>query len=105
MTDEKNTGQGAPTPLIEGPSATNSPDNANSGPAAYVIFGVAVALVVLLATSVTGCVAGVAQLAVSDFGYYSDSLGEKDIHDMLDELLGDSVSSDYSVSGTTSFDS
>lgn len=108
MTDEKNVGtapasqgqpQNAPAPLIEGPSATNSPDNSNSGAAAYVIFGVALAIVVLLLGSVVSCTSGVIQLALSDYGYgygYGDGYGyfdDEDLHDMVQELLGDSATS------------
>ena len=91
--DEKN----VCTPLIEGPSATNSPDNSDSGNAAYVIFAFAVAVVVLLASSLGSCVAGIARLATSGCGYYADAYGptfdDEDLHDMLEELLEDSEAS------------
>lgn len=97
-----------PVRIIEGPSATNSPDNSNSGNGAYVIFAVAVAVVVLLASSLGSCVAGIAELVTSDFapygGYYGDGYGptfdDEDLHDMVRELLEDS-----SATGTVNFDS
>jgi hypothetical protein len=39
---------GGPAPVIESASATTSPDNANSGNTAYIVFGIAALVVTLL---------------------------------------------------------
>lgn len=57
--------------VIEGPSATTDPDNSHSGNAAYVIFGVAVAALVLLALSLSSCANSLAQLGLSHVGWGS----------------------------------
>ncbi len=43
-------------PIIESAGGTTDPDNANSGPGAYVLFAIYVALVVLLFVGLTSCV-------------------------------------------------
>lgn len=53
----------APRP-IETASATTSPDNANSGPAAYVIAGVTLAFTMLVGFSVSSCASYVVEEAL-----------------------------------------
>ena len=64
-------------PIIESASATTDPENCNSGPAAYVIFGCAAVLLVVLALGLSSCIGAVSQLALSgadtSYGYgYGD---------------------------------
>lgn len=49
--------------IVESASGTTSPDNADSGPFAYVAFGIGVALLALLVLSFTSCVGSVAKIA------------------------------------------
>ena len=88
--------------VIEGPSATTDPDNSRSGNAAYVIFGVAVAALVLLALSLSSCASSLAQFGLSHVDWDSsdyhidwgdrDELtygldGHGDAADIVEELL------------------
>lgn len=95
-------------PVIESASATTSPDNANSGPFAYVVTAIAVALALAATSAVTGCVSALGQYALDgsgDWGYayddpylvddtledeYLDDLPRHDL-DELEELLGHDV--------------
>lgn len=56
------------TPTIESPSGTTDPDNSNSGPAAYVIFAVAIGLLVLLLLGVSSCVGAIGSIVSAHAG-------------------------------------
>lgn len=56
------------TPTIESPSGTTDPDNSNSGPAAYVIFAVAIGLLVLLLLGVSSCVSAIGSIVSAHAG-------------------------------------
>ena len=62
------------TPVVEGPSATTDRDNANSGPAAYVIFAIAVALLVVLVMSLTSCVGALGTFVATHYDSGSTTL-------------------------------
>lgn len=99
-------------PVIESASATTSPDNANSGPFAYVVTAIAVALALAVASAITGCVSALGQYALGgsgDWGYayedtylvddtfeddYLDDLPHHDL-DGLEELLGRDVTETF----------
>lgn len=72
MNDFQN--QGAPTqtglgrPVVETASATTDPDNARSGPGAYVAFALAAALVALFVFGLSSCVAALGDFVASDIG-------------------------------------
>lgn len=92
-------------PIIESASATTSPDNADSGSTAYVIFGVAVALLILLTLGISGCVSSVSQL-VSSTPWQSGSMAQDtDYYDYyspygyLDDDFGFDTYFDYDFSG------
>ncbi len=80
-------------PVIESASATTSPDNARSGPLAYVVTALIVGLLALFTLSFSSCMSAVGQIATSwecvhpdDYGYdYYDYYG-----DDANELYGDS---------------
>lgn len=55
-------------PVIESASGTTSPDNANSGPAAYVIFAVGVAVLGLVLSTVLGFLSVVVPYAIREIG-------------------------------------
>lgn len=91
MSEEINETPRVVDPVVESASATTSPDNSNSGPAAYVIFGCGIALIALLTLGLSSCVSAVSKLVVSDraldYGngyelYYDD-------HDGYDDQLDD----------------
>lgn len=78
--------------VIESASATTSPDNSNSGSAAYVIFGVAVALVALIAIGFSGCVSALGRLALDNHSYgygHNYDYDGQDIDDQLEDLYYD----------------
>lgn len=52
-------------PVIESASGTTDPRNSESGPTAYVVFGVVVALLVLLAMSFSSCSSALGSIASS----------------------------------------
>lgn len=116
MSQDKNNGQeqgqalqlARELPVIETASATTSPDNVKSGPAAYVIFGVAAALMLVCSVVVFGALASFVGLAAQDsyYGYgnvngynYDDGYGpfDNDLEDLMDEL-----GSEFGGSGETS---
>ena len=80
-------------PVIETASATTSPDNANSGPLAYVVFGIVIALLVLLGAGLSSCGSMLSSLADEDaWGYvgedYPDNLpGNPDGYENVEDLL------------------
>lgn len=88
-------------PVIESASATTSPENSDSGPAAYVIFGIVVALLALLSFSLSSCSSALsAATTVSvtdDWGVrdyydwdYDDYTEEQDpYHELLEDLLSE----------------
>ena len=75
-------------PVIESASATTSPDNANSGPLAYVVFGIVVGLLVLLLVGVSSCTSAAFSITSQQSWGYADSdfVGNDDY---LHDLLGD----------------
>lgn len=88
-------------PVIESASATTSPENSDSGPAAYVIFGIVVALLALLSFSLSSCSSALsAATTVSvtdDWGVrdyydwdYDDYTEEQDpYYELLEDLLSE----------------
>ena len=74
-TDE--TGLVPEAPVIESASGTTDPRNSESGPTAYVVFGVVAGLLVLLAMSVSSCTAALGSIASSSY------LWEDEGHDDL----------------------
>ncbi|MBM6774045.1 hypothetical protein [Olsenella profusa] len=101
--DEKNDGrdemQTRPDPpqIIEGPSATTDPENARSGNAAYVIFGVAVAVLVLLALSLSSCATSLTQFGLSQVDW--DALGNGITWDLEWQDLGSPNGLPYDLDG------
>ena len=63
-------------PVIESASATTSRDNANSGPAAYIIFFCALALLAVLTLGLSSCVSAVSKLALSGASHLGHELDE-----------------------------
>lgn len=53
-------------PVIESASATTSPDNANSGPFAYVLTAVVVGVMLVVVTSLSSCASAIGQVAVNE---------------------------------------
>lgn len=98
-------------PVIESASATTSPDNARSGPVAYVVTALVVGLLALFTLSLSSCVSAVGQIATTwgyarpdDYGYdyydyydYYDSYPDEDSYsgqdpngyDLYDEYLNE----------------
>ena len=67
--------------VIEGPSATTDPDNANSGPIAYVLFGLAIGVLALMLMSLTSCVDALGTLVAN----HSEGISSSVPHDTHDE--------------------
>lgn len=67
--------QGMPPaqPVIESASGTTSPDNSGSGPAAYVIFAIGVAVLGLVLSATLGFFSVVVPYAISEFGDVTSS--------------------------------
>lgn len=70
-------------PVIETASATTSPDNSNSGSAAYLIAAGGLAVAMLIAWSLATAIMGFAAAALSD---YYDSYGSYDNGYDLEDL-------------------
>lgn len=77
-TNAKDAEKNARPRVIESASGTTDPENASSGPAAYVVFLVVVALLVALATGVSGCVSSLAEVAVGSAGRLSERAPSRD---------------------------
>ena len=84
-------------PVIESASATTSPDNANSGNGAYVVFAVVAVLLLVLVTGLSSCASALSDVAWRNAearswgggGYYHlDDDYYDDWVDILDELGG-----------------
>jgi len=73
--DNHPTQQGTPLaqPVIESASATTSPDNSSSGPAAYVIFAVGVAVLGLVLSAILGFFSVLVPYAISEIGNMTSS--------------------------------
>ena len=89
---EKSLEQRPETPIIESASGTTDPENANSGIAAYVIFGAAVALLAVLCLGITSCVSTLGTIAATHsdsygFGGFGDSYGNEDLFDHHEDSL------------------
>lgn len=67
MSEESTPERRDETPVIEGPSATTDPGNADSGPTAYVVFAIAVALLALLVLSLTNCVSALGTFVATHY--------------------------------------
>lgn len=94
-------------PVIESASATTSPDNARSGPVAYVVTALVVGLLALFTLSLSSCVSAVGQIATTsgyarpdDYGYdhydyydyydsYPDEDSYSDDYELYDEYLNE----------------
>lgn len=92
--DEKHDDAPQGEPIIESASATTSPDNARSGHAAYVIFGVAVALLLALCAGLSSCATSISDVALRNVGVYGQGYGfgrdtdrGYEPEDLLDEIL------------------
>lgn len=72
--------------VIETASATTSRDNANSGNAAYVIFGVALALIVLVTMAVSTC-SSIALRSYSSGNLWHERTEDFYYDDYLEDLL------------------
>lgn len=72
--------------IIETASATTDPDNSNSGPFAYVAFGIVAALMLLFALLVTGIIGSLGSYVSTDIALNNTALDPEDLRD-LDELL------------------
>lgn len=98
--DHDSTQDCADTPIVESASATTDPDNQNSGPGAYIIFGVVVALLALLILSFSSCTSILSQQAslLSSTGYGTgwdtrwDQDWDMDWDDQLDGLVDEVLS-------------
>ena len=86
------------SPVIESASGTTDPRNSDSGSTAYVVFGVVVALLALLAMSVSSCSTALGSIAGSSYlwegegyddawdeGYGTDSPWTEQWYDVVDE--------------------
>jgi hypothetical protein len=94
-------------PVIESASATTSPDNARSGPVAYVVTALVVGLLALFTLNLSSCVSAVGQIATTwgyarpdDYGYdhydyydyydsYPDEDSYSDDYELYDEYLNE----------------
>lgn len=63
MDDEKTAADKGTEPVIESASATTDPENANSGNAAYVVFAVVAALMLVLVTGLSSCTRALSDVA------------------------------------------
>lgn len=98
--DHDSTQDRADTPIVESASATTDPDNQNSGPGAYIIFGVVVALLALLILSFSSCTSILSQQAslLSSTGYGTgwdtrwDQDWDMDWDDQLDGIVDEVLS-------------
>ena len=63
-------GRPAVPPVIESASATTSPDNERSGPFAYILTAVVVAVLALLVMGFSGCVTSLGTLASAPGSYW-----------------------------------
>ena len=103
-------------PVIESASATTSPDNARSGGAAYVVFAIVAALLLVVVSGLSSCTGAVADLAWRNtdgrsrsFSYVMDPYGHDydidydydldDWIDLLDELELHGQDTTYLFSG------
>lgn len=83
---------GSRPPVIESASGTTDPENSSSGIGAYVVFGVAVALLAVLCLGVSSCTGMLSTLAAQSHdhsnGYDLDGFGHDDpYYDLYDEFL------------------
>ncbi len=72
--------------IIETASATTDPDNSNSGPAAYVLFGVVAVLMLLLVLLVTGIIGSLGTYVSTDIALNNSPIDVESLPD-IDELL------------------
>lgn len=87
------TQQPAQTPIIESASGTTDPENSHSGGAAYVIFGLAVVLLVLLCLGISSCTSTLGTLVSTDFGGGRGHGG----HDLFDDYYDEDPYEDVLV--------
>ena len=96
MEDIRGAGEKNVEPVIESASATTSPDNANSGNGAYIVFVIVAALLVVLVTGLSSCASALSDVAWRNAeahswggnGYYylDDDYYDDDWIEILDEL-------------------
>ncbi len=87
---EEHDGTWEQEPIIESASATTSPDNKNSGPAAYVIAGVSAVLLILASYGLSSCASSLVGYAlVSDMAYSDDMYDYDEYYDYDDEYYLD----------------
>lgn len=72
--------------IIETASATTDPDNSNSGPSAYVLFGVVAVLMLLLVLLVTGIIGSLGTYVSTDIALNNSPIDVESLPD-IDELL------------------
>ena len=103
MTEETRQDETNDAPVIESASATTDPNNATSGPFAYVLTAVVVVVLAVLVSGVSSWATSMSRLVASTdslsygTGYdgyyeydYDDTDDLDDLLDNLEELLGDS---------------
>lgn len=78
MSEKSHAADWKDAPVIESASATTSPENSDSGPAAYVILGIVVALLALLSFSLSSCSSALS--AATTVGV-TDGWGMQEYHD------------------------
>lgn len=98
MEDMRDAGEKNVEPVIESASATTSPDNANSGNGAYVVFAVVAVLLLVLVSGLSSCASALSDVAWRNAeahswggnGYYylDDDYYYDDWIEILDELGG-----------------
>ena len=81
---EQDVEQRTETPVIESASGTTDPENSRSGGAAYVIFGLAVALLVVLCLGVSSCTSALGTLVSAGLDD-TDGYDEYDLYDYYDD--------------------
>ena len=92
MDDSRTTAEKDLEPVIESASATTSPDNARSGNAAYIVFVVVAAVLLVLVSGISSCASALSDAAWQSSSGYGHGWVEYDYRDdddwldLLDEL-------------------
>ena len=82
MEDMRDAAEKNVEPVIESASATTSPDNANSGNGAYVVFALVAVLLLVLVSGLSSCAGALSDVAWRNSGSYGWGGG---YHHYLDE--------------------
>ena len=75
------------TPVIETASATTDPENSNSGPGAYVAFGVVAVILLLLVFVLTSTLSSLGTYIANDI----EASGHSKYRDQLEELFDEEL--------------